>query len=270
MANPVKERITADLQRAKDEGKLRGDRLREIVQAAVAQAGSELKEGSTEFRAVVKDIFAVVVEALRDRGGEVKEDVTASLEGAIAGLSQQKRQAIAQSEAEIQQLQAQVEAQEAALQTEVDSLLIDIEASESTEGDSTKTDQVREALNSAIDGFKNSEEAALMRKRYAQLQAQLAVLRANLAARYGEHEEIQRYLDDAKSWYENAKPKAEAVAEQVKQRHSTVEQKLGEAGGAIARKEKQVKQVLQELWHAVTDSFKDGSSSKGDDSNKHE
>lgn len=258
MANPVKDRITADLQKAKEEGKLRGDRLREIVQAAVAQAGSELKEGSTEFRVVVKDIFAAVVEALRDRGGEVKEDVTASLEGAIAGLSQQKRQAIAQSEAEIQQLQAQVDAQEEALQTEVDSLLTEIEAS-----DNTKTDQVREALTSAIDGFKNSEEAALMRKRYAQLQAQLAVLRANLAARYGEHEEIQKYLDDAKSWYENAKPKAEAAAEQVKQRHSTFEQKLGEAGGAIARKERQVKQVLKELWHAVTDTFKDGGPKDG-------
>jgi len=35
-----------------------------------------------------------------------------------------------------------------------------------------------------------------MKKRYAQLQAQTAILRANLAARYGRYEEVKKHLDE--------------------------------------------------------------------------
>jgi hypothetical protein len=93
-----------------------------------------------------------------------------------------------------------------------------------------------------------------MKKRYAQLQAQLSVLQANLSARYGErYDEVKKHLDDAKTWYERSQPKAEAAAEQVKQKRIEVEHKLGEAGAALARREQRVKQLLKELWHSITE-----------------
>jgi uncharacterized damage-inducible protein DinB len=93
-----------------------------------------------------------------------------------------------------------------------------------------------------------------MQKRFAQLKAQLAVVQANLAARYGErYEDVQKHLDDAKSWYDRTQPQAEVVADQVKQKRTEFENKLGEAGAALARKEQRVKQLLKELWQSITD-----------------
>jgi hypothetical protein len=41
----------------------------------------------------------------------------------------------------------------------------------------------------------------------------------------------------------------------VKQKHQQFEDKLGEAGTTLAKKERQMKQVLRELWQSVTELF---------------
>jgi alpha-L-arabinofuranosidase len=95
-----------------------------------------------------------------------------------------------------------------------------------------------------------------MKKRYAQLQAQLAIVQANLSARYGEqYEQVKDYLDEAKTWYEKAKEDPEIVTEKVSQTRNTFEQKLGEAGSAIAQKEQKIKHRLRELWDSLSESF---------------
>jgi len=246
--NTIKEQITTDLQKAKEEGKLRSERIKEIVQSAVSQATSEVQEGSTEVRFIIKEAVTTVIENFKERGGELKDEVTASLQGAIEGISASKRQAIAKNQAEVQQLQAQIDADEQELQSQIDNALIDIEETTKDTPSSTKL-----AIESAINSLKDSEEANIMRKRYAQLQAQLSVLQANLAARYGErYEDIKKHLDDAKTWYEKTQPQAEVTAEQVKQKRTEFEDKLGEAGAALAKKEQRVKQLLKELWQSVT------------------
>ena len=249
MSNSIKTQITSDLQKAKDEGKLRTERVREIVQSAVAQAASEFKEGSSEIRLIVKDAVSAVIESLKERGGELKEDITASIEGAIEGVSSVKRHSIAKNQAEVQQLQAQIDAEEKELQEQIDYALTDIEETSKNTPPSTKA-----AVESALNALKDSEEVNLMQRRYAQLQAQLAVVQANLAARYGErYEDVKKHLDDAKNWYDRAQPQAEVVAEQVKSKRTEFENKLGEAGTALAQREKRVKQLLRELWHSITD-----------------
>jgi hypothetical protein len=62
MSNPLKTQITEDLQKAKEEGKLRSERIREIVKSAVYQASSEVKEGSGEIRVLVKEAVSIVIE----------------------------------------------------------------------------------------------------------------------------------------------------------------------------------------------------------------
>ena len=122
----IKERITSDLNQAQAIGQLRAERVREIVQSAVFQVVSEFKSGSSDLQLIVKDAVSAVVENLQAKGGESKEEITASIEGAIAGVTDWRRQKIAKTQTEVKQLQAQINTEEDKLQQEIDSLLVDI------------------------------------------------------------------------------------------------------------------------------------------------
>ncbi|MBE9207969.1 histidine kinase [Nostoc sp. LEGE 06077] len=253
MVRNIKEQIQTDLKQAKETGQLRTERVREIVKAAVSQVGSEFKEGSIELRGLVRDAVSAVIESLQERGGEIKEEVTASIEGALEGANRKRHENIIQTQSELQRLQAQLDSEEEKLQQDVDGILAEIQ--EPGVGKTTDTTSI---IDSAVTAIKDSDEVSLLKKRYAQLQAQLAIVRANLAARYGgRSEEVQNYLNDAKTWYNQARPQAEVLATQVSQKRSQLEDKLGEAGTAIARKELQLKQTLRELLLATADLFKD-------------
>ncbi|MGF1480033.1 MAG: histidine kinase [Cyanophyceae cyanobacterium] len=251
MTSLEKDKIKEDIKAIKEEGKLRVERIREIVKSAVFHATLELKEGSQEIRSVVKDAIATVIEVLQERGQTVKEEVTASVEGAVEGISSTRRQAIAEAQEKVKQLQEQIESEEQEMTEQVDLVLTDVQ---DTAQD--KSTDIKAAVESAASNIKNSEEVALLQKRYAQLKAQLAIVQANLAGRYGERfEDIQQYLNDAKVWYDKAKEDPEVFTEPAQQKRQEFENKLGEAGTAVARKERQVKQVLKELWTSMTELF---------------
>ncbi|MBK1986754.1 histidine kinase [Sphaerospermopsis aphanizomenoides BCCUSP55] len=253
MTNNIKEKIQADLQEAKATGQLRTENIREIVKSAVSQVAGEFKEGSSELRTLVKDAVSTVIENLQDKGSEIKEEVTASIEGALEAVNSKRHETIIQTQTELKQIQAKLDNEEEQLQQEVEGMLAAIEHT-----NQDKSANIKSAIASAINAIQDSEEFALLKKRYAQLQAQLAIIRANLAARYGGRSvEIQEYLDDAKTWYNQARPQAETVATQVGEKHSQLDNKLGEAGVAIAKKERQLKQSLRELLLAAADLFKD-------------
>ncbi|MBD2464638.1 histidine kinase [Oscillatoria sp. FACHB-1407] len=253
MSQSFKDQISNDIQKAKEEGKLRSDRLREIVKLAVSSAASELREGSGEIRSLVKDAVSTVVDALKDRGSEAREEITASIEGAIEGISAGRRQAIAKSEVEMQKLQSQIESQEQELQDEIDGALKDIETNSNG-----ASDNIKAAIRSALNNVQDTEEVALLRKRYAQLQAQIAVVKANLTARYGErYDDTKKYLDDARTWYAEAMKRAESETDtnktRLQEKQVEFESKMSQAGTALARKERQVRQLLKDLWHTVSD-----------------
>jgi len=253
MVRNIKEQIQTDLKQAKETGQLRTERIREIVKSAVSQVASEFKEGSVEIRSLVRDAVSAVIENFQEKGTEIKEEVTASIEGALEGVNRKRHENIIQTQSELQRLQAQLDSEEEQLQQDVDVILAEIQ-----ETGTGKTADTKNVIDSAVNAIKDSEEVSLLKKRYAQLQAQLAIVRANLAARYGgRSEEIQNYLNDAKTWYNQARPQAEVLATQVSQKRSQLEDKLGEAGTAIARKEHQIKQTLRELLLATADLFKE-------------
>ncbi|MEC4984097.1 MAG: histidine kinase [Oscillatoria sp. PMC 1076.18] len=258
MPNSIKERVTEDLNKAKSEGKLRSENIREIVKNAVSEAIAELKEGSGEIRILVKDAVSSVIDNLQSKGKEAKEEITASIEGAIEAASSKRREALSQTQQQVEQLELQMEKEEQELEAEVNSYLLDIQDSSQDQNSEVKTN-----LDSAIATVKDSEEVALMQKRYAQLKAQLAIIRANLAARYGErYPEVQKYLDEAKNWYNQTENKPEVVAENVKQKRVEFESKLGEAGTALAQKEQRVKQILKDLWNSAKEVFQDNKPQK--------
>jgi len=61
MSTPVKDKLSTDLKQVKEVGKLRSDRVRDIVRSAVAQVAAEFKEGSRDFRSIVKDVFSSAI-----------------------------------------------------------------------------------------------------------------------------------------------------------------------------------------------------------------
>lgn len=248
--SPQIEQIKADLLKAQQEGQLRSERIREIVRTAIAQSANELKQGSGEIRSIVKGTLAAVIDSLQGRGKAVQEEVSASIEGIVEGISQSRREAIAKSQTELTQIQTQIQDQEEQMNAEIEATLTDI-----GETGETSSADVREAIKTAVTGLQDTEEAALLRKRYAQLQAQLAILKANLSARYGEqYEDLKHHLDDAKVWYESSRNNANtAESTPLEQKQSEFERKMGEAGTAVARKEKQVKQTLRELLNSIID-----------------
>lgn len=250
MSNSVKERVKADLEQAKVEGQVRVERLRDIIKTAVSQAVDELQGGSGEIRLIVRDAIAVLVESLSERGKHTKEEAMASVEGLIEGISGSKQEAISQTDREIQQLQSRMEQE----QRELDETM-DVAVSELESASSNNSLEIKELLSTMADRVKNTEEASLLKKRYSQLQTQLAIVKANLALRYGDrYEEVKHHLDTAKTWHETAKAQSDNLESGlVQQKQAEFETKLGQAGTAVAQKEKEVKRLLKELWHTITD-----------------
>ncbi len=243
MSDSRKDRIIADLQQAKQTGELKTEKIREIIKNAIAEAVKEVKLGRSEITSLVQDAIAAVTETAKETGGEIKEEVTASIQGAIDGISEARRQKIAQTQSEITTLEAQVVSQEQELQQEIDEALAEVETKSEVQTDSS----VKEAIAEALVNIGNSEEFAILQKHYARLKAQTAVLQANLANRYGDGD-VGKYLEDAKVWYDKAKEDPEVFTEPAKRKRAEFEEKLGATGGAVARKEKQVKQLLKELF----------------------
>ena len=251
MSESRKERIITDLQQAKKTGELKTEKIREIIKNAIAQTVTEVTAGRVEIAALIQDAISAVRETCSEKSGEIKDEITASIEGAIDGVSKVRREAIAKTQSEITTLEAKVIAEEEQLQQEIEGALVEVQSKNSQE-----SDKLKQAIAEAISAFRDSEEFALLQKRYAQLKAQIAVLQANLASRYGEqYEEVNKYLDQAKAWYQKAKEDPEVFTEPVKQKRAEFEQKLGEAGSAVARKEKQIKQLLQELGKVIKEAF---------------
>lgn len=253
MEESRKDKIINSLQQAKQTGQLKTENIRDIVKIAVSETASELKEGRTEIVTLVQEAIAAVAEIYQDKKGEIQEEITASIEGAIEGVSNARREAIADTQSEIQTLEVKVVEQEEELQQEIDGAL---ESLETISKD--KSEQVAAAVTEAIRNVRNSEEVALLQKRYAQLKAQLAIVQANLSNRYGEnYGDIDRYLEDAKAWYQKARENPEEYTGKIKASHQEFEDKLGKAGIAIAKRERQAKQLLQELWKSISELFRD-------------
>lgn len=254
MTSPLKERIQSDIANVKETGTARAEKLKDILRVAVSQALAELKAGSAEIRPVVKDAIAAVIESVKTRGADTQSDITASIEGVVEGVNTTRREAITQIETEMDRLQQAIDTEEDQLREEVNIILADIEET----SDQTSSD-LKDTIRSVVNTIRNSPEAALMRKRYAQLRTQIAILRANLKAEDGnEYDRIQQYLAEAKAWYNRTKEQANVRGQNyTEQKQAEFEARMSEAGAAAARRESQVRRYLQNLWHLVVELFQE-------------
>ncbi|NJM67544.1 MAG: hypothetical protein HC851_18670 [Acaryochloris sp. RU_4_1] len=251
MSLPLKEQIKADLDKARLQGELRAKRIKMIVQSAVSQANAELKIGRKEIAPIVKDVLSSVIEALKDKQDPVQLEVSAAISGVVEAIETSKRAELSQTQGEIRRLEAQVDVEEVQLQEDIRDILSEIQQTNQDQSPSIKS-----AIQTAIDQLQESEEIKLMRKRYAQLKTQLAVVQAYLVNRYGDRyeAEVTEYLEDAKAWYQRAKHKPNFFTSKVEQKWQQFETKLANIGTELAKRERKDKQLLLELWQSLSES----------------
>lgn len=184
-----------------------------------------------------------------EKGRESKEEIAASIEGAIEGLTHRQQEAIAQNQARLEQLQAEVDVQQKELETEINGALVEIEA---TGQESPNT--LRSTIENAVNAIKERKELALLQQQYTKVKAQLVALDEKLTNRYGDrYDEVKQQLENAQIWYETKKAEVEAGGtDPVQQKQAEIENNASKAGSVVAQKEREVKQQLKELWQTMT------------------
>jgi hypothetical protein len=249
MANSFKERLANDLEKAKQEGGLRVDRIREIVKTAVIEAIAEFKAGSGEIRDIAKDAVTGVTEVVKEKGSETKDEIMASIEGVIEGVTGLSREQLAQKQAQVETLQAEIEMQEQALDAEVNSALVAI-----AEVEKTTPVTLKSLIQAAIATLRDRQFSHLQAQ-YLRLKQQLAQVDTKLAERYGDrYEEVKRQLDTAKAWYQETKAKVEAgEPNPIDQKQAEWAEKAAEVGSSAAQFEQTVKQKVKTWLHQTAD-----------------
>lgn len=249
----IQQELSEHIQQSKLEGTLQPDRLREIIRSTALRAAADFRGGSLEVYALTKELMTQMVELLQDRPQDLQENLVAVIEGMIEGFSWGKREAIAGFQTQIERLQTQTDHQERALQDQTDQILNTVELVVKHSDNHAQT-----ALKAAVDTLRTTEAMTTMRQRYPQLRLQLAILKANLIAGYGEHyHEIKKHLEEAKFWYKEVQDQSSHALQEktpgLEHHQTEFEKTLEQIEAALAHKERQVQQLLAELWHRVAD-----------------
>ncbi|MDX2229805.1 MAG: hypothetical protein NW220_09220 [Leptolyngbyaceae cyanobacterium bins.349] len=254
MTTEFKERITADLEKAKQEGGLRSDRIREIVKTAVAQAVGEIKVGSGEIRTIARDAIGAVIELVKERGQEAKAEMMASVEGVVDGIRESRQTAIADTQSQMDQLQTELDAQNQQLEAEVDGALVAIE----TEANQSSSSDVKTVLERIVETVRDSKQFAVVQEQYTKLRSQLAVLDERLAEKYGDRydqvkHQLEKYWDTAKIWYEKNRTEVEAgKSDPIEKTQVGLGEKFAQAGSFVAKKEQEIKAKIKDALHTET------------------
>jgi len=247
--NSVKDQIAADLNKAKTAGGQRLERIGKIIQEALSQAVSELKEGGSEIQSIAKE--STLIETLKPKSTATA--TTAPVEVKIDGEDDVTdvtiiEDAVASADTELQSEPA----------------LDDVTAAEVAEATAAEPKAVQsliDSANAAIDrlvAFANDEKTRTTVQPYVdKLNATLGLLDEKIAARYGDRynsfkQEFQQDMGKAKAWYAETRANMDATGTSwVDQKQAELEVKLGETGTTIAQKEAKIKQLAKEFWQTV-------------------
>ena len=183
------------------------DKSESTLNAAIAETQTKAtalkKETSTRIAlvqaraAALKARIALEIEQSPEKAEQALKDAQGYLAEAKASASKRTAEGIAQLELDAQ----------AAKQAVTEGVS---EAKDKTNALVVHTEEQLQAYGKQV---RESEEASLLRKRYAELEAQAALLKAQLAASAdATREQAQSYLDEAKAWYARAQSQAKETA----------------------------------------------------------
>ncbi len=245
MSKPIKEHLTENLDRAKDEGKLRSGNIRDIITDAAALTAAEIKEGTGRMRTIVKDAITSALAEIEDTGSKIPDRVTHSIENALEESTRYRKEAIASLQTKMYEIQAQIDERQRQLDKDIDDTIVDIKANEVDE-----SKQLNEAIDTAVDNVKERDESTSLKQQYLALKFQLANLDAKLAARYGDrYSEVKQQLEKVKTLYDKTKSEAEASGmTPIQAKQLEIERKIGKFAASAVIAEQEIVKYLQELW----------------------
>ena len=220
------------------------DRSESTLNTAIAETQTKAtalkKETSTRMAlvqaraAALKARIALEIEQSPEKARQALEEAQEYLAEAKASASKRTAEGIAQLELDAQ----------AAKQAVTEGVS---EAKDKTNALVVHTEEQLQAYGKQVT---ESEEAMLLKKRYAELEAQAALLKAQLAASAdATREQAQSYLDEAKAWYVRAQNQAGETARLELQK---MNKRIDDTKVALKEGEKQAGKRLSDLlkWAA--------------------
>ena len=144
------------------------------------------------------------------------------------------------------QLQNKVQSAQQAIREKSDSAKANI---------STLVVSIEEQMQSYGKTIQESEEAKLLKRRYIQLEAKAALLKAALAEKTdATGKQAVAYLDESRAWYDNLKAQA---SQRWEKELTEMSVRIDEAKQAVERKDKQARAKLAELLEKAAQMLND-------------
>ncbi|MCK4621380.1 MAG: hypothetical protein KAT62_04095 [Desulfuromonadales bacterium] len=125
---------------------------------------------------------------------------------------------------------------------------------------STLVVSIEEQMQTYGKTIQESEEAKLLKRRYVQLEAKAALLKAKLAEKTdATGKQTAAYLDESRAWYDSLKSQA---SQRWEKELTDMSIRIDEAKQAVERKDKQARAKLAELLERAAQMLNDEDSTK--------
>ena len=169
-----------------------------------------------------------------------------ALQEAESFLQQAKVNASEATMGQITQLQNKVQSSQQAIREKTDNAKSHI---------SILVTSIEEQLQTYGKTIQESEEAKLLKRRYIQLEAKAALLKARLAEKTdATGKQAAAYLDESKAWYDSMKSQA---SQRWEKELTDMSVQIDEAKQAVERKDKQARAKLAELLEKAAQMIND-------------
>lgn len=287
MSTGFKDQIAADLQKAKQVGGTKVEKIRKIFQDALSQTVTELKDGSIEIRTIAKDSKTTIFDTLKEPQSQPSNPIPVEIK--IMSMDESNTtevtpmentnqtnpsEPIVQSTGEVNVDSMVAPTTEPAIASTAgsnpvaSSTIVEVQPTVQPEAEAPSTSRaettaqqlvetLKVLLDRAMNQFKQQEIYADIQQQMAKLKEQLEGLDDNLTSRYGDRythikQDLQQDAQKAKAWYERTRTNAaESGSYWVDEKQAELDAKAGETGATIAQKEEKIKQLLKELWHTI-------------------
>jgi len=241
-------------QEAEVELQVLSDRSELALNAALTQTqirSAALKEEAVTRYALVqvkaaalKARIALEIDKSPEKAQQALQDAENYLQQAKASASKATVEQVAQLQDKVQAAQQAVREKTNDAKTRVSDVVV-------------STEEHLQAYGKTI---QESDEVKLLMKRYGQLEAQAALLKANLAAKTdATGKQAVAYLDESRAWYDSLKSQ---TSQSWNKELADMSARIDEAKQAVERKDKQARAKLADLLDQAAAMLKDKESDK--------
>ena len=234
---------------AEDELLLIADRSESALNGALAQVqarSSALKDEAASSYALLQAKAAALQARIALEIHQSPEKAKQALQDAENYLQQAKASASKATAEQIALLQDKAQTAQQAVREKAD------KANSSINNLVIATEKQIQSYEKTIE---ESDEAKLLQKRYGQLEAKAALLKANLAAKTdATGKQVEAYLNESKAWYDSLKSQA---SQRYDKELTDMSTRIDDAKEAVKRKDKQARTKLANLLEQAAQMLKD-------------